>query len=298
MFMAKKYKVLWIDDKHEELSGFKLQAAQNGIVLNSFKSRKAGMAELEQNYPFYDGVLLDAKFFEDEDDAVGSEDLAALNAAKEKLFQLPKKFEVFVLTGQAQLFEDKTFNTFVPRYYRKGIAEDINKLFTDIKQAADNQIETQIRHENPEVFEIFENGYLPNAVNLQVLELIKAPLPTNRVEIKAMLTNIRSIHESCILELESIGVVPDSTLQFNAIVRHLSGNKNSTNGFQPTTTEYQNDSIENLHKWLYFTCGKYIHNLRDANYNGYMISRYAVDSLRSGILELLLWFKKTYEDNK
>lgn len=294
--MPKKYNILWIDDKHEELGGFKLQAAQNDIVLNSFKSRNAGIAELLKNYPLYDGVLFDAKFFEDEDDAAGSEDLGALNKAKESLLQLPKKFEMFVLTGQAQLFEDKTFNTFVPKYFRKGIAEDINKLFAELKQSADKQVDTQIRHDHQEIFSVFSSGCLPAEIELQVLEMIKAELPVNRVSIKSLLTNIRSIHESCFLKLESIGVIPDSTAQFNTILRHLSGNKTAASNWQSSTKEYQNDAIENLNKWLYFTCGKYIHNLRDENYNGYMISKYAVESLRNGLLEILLWFKKTYED--
>lgn len=296
--MPKKYNILWIDDEHEKMGGFKLQAAQNDIILNSFKSRNAGIAELLKNYPLYDGVIFDAKFFEDEDDAAGSEDLGALNKAKESLLQLPKKFEMFVLTGQAQLFEDKTFNTFVPKYFRKGIAEDINKLFAELKQYAGKQVDTQIRHDNQEIFSIFSSGYLPSEIELQVLELIKAELPVNRVAIKSLLTNIRSIHESCFLKLESIGVIPDSTAQFNTILRHLSGNKTAASNWQSSTKEYQNDAIENLNKWLYFTCGKYIHNLRDENYNGYMISKYAVESLRTGLLELLLWFKKTYEENK
>lgn len=296
--MAKKYNILWIDDEHEKLGGFKLQAAQNDIVLNSFKSRNAGIAELLKNYPLYDGVLFDAKFFEDEDDAAGSEDLGALNKAKESLLQLPKKFEMFVLTGQAQLFEDKTFNTFVPKYFRKGITGDINKLFAELKQSADKQVDTQIRHDYQEIFSVFSSGYLPAEIELQVLELIKAELPVNRVTIKSLLANIRSIHESCFLKLESIGVIPDSTAQFSTILRYLSGNKTAASNWQSSTKEYQNDAIENLNKWLYFTCGKYIHNLRDENYNGYMISKYAVESLRTGLLELLLWFKKTYEENK
>ena len=296
--MSKKYKILWIDDKHEELGGFKLQAAQNDIVLNSFKSRNAGIAELLKFYSSYDGVLFDAKFFEDEDDAAGSEDLRALSKAKESLFQLPKKFEMFILTGQALLFEDKTFNTFVPKYFRKGIAEDINKLFLELKEFADNQIDTQIRHNHQEIFSVFTSGYLPAEIEIQVLELIKAELPINRVEIKSMLTNIRSIHESCLLQLEAINVIPDANAPFSSLVKHLSGNKNSANGYKATTKEYQNDAIENLNKWLYYTCGKYIHNLSDENYNGYMISKYAVESLRTGLLELLLWFKKTYQENK
>lgn len=295
--MPKKYNILWMDDKHEELGGFKLQAAQNEIVLNSFKSRNAGIAELLKNYPLYDGVLFDAKFFKDEDDAAGSEDLAALNKAKESLLQLPKKFEMFVLTGQAQLFEDKIFNTFVPKYFRKGIAEDINKLFAELKQSADKQVDTQIRHDHQEIFSVFSSGYLPADIELQVLELIKADSPENRVEIKSLLTNIRSVHESCLLQLEAIKVIPDANAAFSSVVKHLSGNKTPVNGYKSTTKEYQNDAIENLNKWLYFTCGKYIHNLKEENYKDYMISRYAVESLRSGLLELLLWFKKTYEEN-
>ena len=296
--MSKKYNILWIDDKHEELGGFKLQAAQNDIILTSFKSRTAGFEELLKNYAIYDGVLFDAKFFEDENDAAGSEDLGALNKAKESLLQLPKKFEMFVLTGQAHLFDDKTFNTFFPKYFRKGIADDIDKLFAELKQSADMQVDTQIRHGHQGIFTIFSSGYLPVEIEVQVLELIKAELPTNRVSVKSFLTNIRSIHESCFLKLEEIGVIPDASAKFNAIIKHLSGNKDAAIGYKCTTKEYQNDSIENLNKWLYFTCGKYIHNLRDENYNGYMISKYAVESLRSGLLELLLWFKETYEENK
>lgn len=129
-------------------------------------------------------------------------------------------------------------------------------------------------------------------MELQVLVLIKTKTPANRVDLKAMLTNIRSIHESCLLKLEEIGVIPDAQAQFSNVVKHLSGNKTSANNYQPTTKEYQNDAIENLNKWLYFTCGKYIHNLKDKNYNGYMITGYAADSLRAGVLEILLWFKK------
>jgi hypothetical protein len=298
--MSKKYYILWIDDKHEDMRGFKLQAAQNDIVLNSFKSRNGGIAELVKNYPLYDGVLFDAKFFEDEDDAPDSEDLGALNKAKESLLQLPKKFEMFVLTGQAQLFEDKTFNTFVPKYFRKGIADDIDMLFIELKKSADSQIDTQIRHNHHDIFSVFNLGYLPAEIELQVLELIKAALPVNRVEIKSMLSNIRSIHESCLLKLEEIKVIPKADDSMNNILRHLSGNKvkKAEGKFLATTMEYQNNAIENLNKWLYFTCGKYIHNLKDENYNGYMISKYAVESLRTGLLELLLWFKKTYKENK
>ena len=57
------YNILWIDDEHETLSGTKGRAKRNGINLIPFKSLNGGMSELERNYPFYDGVLLDAMIY-------------------------------------------------------------------------------------------------------------------------------------------------------------------------------------------------------------------------------------------
>ncbi len=292
----KKYTILWLDDQHEKMKPFKLQAKQLGIEFICFKSVD-GLDELEKNYKVFDGILLDAKFFEREDDQSGSESVKALARAKERIIQLPKKFTPFVLTGQSKLFNDDTFNILFPHYYRKGNDGDVTQLFADLIREADNLEDTQIKHKYRNVFEVFTLGYLPREIGAQVLDLVKYPLPTTRVELKAMLVNIRSIHESCLVKLEEIGVIPDSQASLNDIVRHLSGNKTKENNYEPTTQEYQNDAIENLHKWVYYTTGKYIHNLRDANYNGYMISKYAVESLRTGILELLLWFKQTYKEN-
>lgn len=64
----KVYEILWIDDEHEALMAFKGRARRNGIILAPFKSLEGGMTELEKNSAIYDGVLLDAKFFKEEDD--------------------------------------------------------------------------------------------------------------------------------------------------------------------------------------------------------------------------------------
>ena len=49
-----------------------------------------------------------------------------------------KSFEVFVLTGQAEAYEDKTFKQSFKNVYRKGIDEDIVALFNDIKKVETN----------------------------------------------------------------------------------------------------------------------------------------------------------------
>ena len=145
----KFYKVLWIDDEHEGMSGFKGDAKVNGIQFIPYKSLDKGITELKKNYLKYDGVLLDAKFFEFENDVKGSEDTKNVHRFKEELLILTtkKRFEVFVLTGQAEAYEDKTFKQSFKNVYRKGIDEDIVALFNDIKNAGNKLIDTQFRHE-------------------------------------------------------------------------------------------------------------------------------------------------------
>jgi hypothetical protein len=167
------YNILWIDDEHESLAGTKGRAKRNGINLIPFKSLNSGMSELENNYPFYDGVLLDAKFFENEDDVKGSEDTYNVHRAKERLLQLKKKFEVFILTGQAEAYEDKTFKKAFTKIYKKGSDDEIDRLFADIKLAAATQEDTQIRHAYKRVFDVCTEKYIGELAGQDVLNLLK-----------------------------------------------------------------------------------------------------------------------------
>jgi predicted 3-demethylubiquinone-9 3-methyltransferase (glyoxalase superfamily) len=166
------FNILWIDDEHETLTGTKGRAKRNGINLIPFKSLNAGMDELERNYPFYDGILLDAKFFENEDDAKGTEDTYNVHRAKERLLQLKKKFEVFILTGQAEAYEDKTFKKAFTKVYKKGSDEEIDRLFSNIKEAAVTQVDTQIRHSYKRVFEVCTEKYIGELAGQDILNLL------------------------------------------------------------------------------------------------------------------------------
>ena len=299
----KKYKVLWFDDEFEKLETIKDDALINDILLIGYNNATDGLIELESNLFSYDAVIVDGKFYTSSantGDAVDDTAMVKVARALDKL-EDKKKIPWYILSGQLSF--TKEINPYATAYknnkvYDKNKDEHFDELWAIIKLEADQQQDTQIRHENQDVFSIFSLGYLPKELEQQVLELIESPVPLTRVEIKAMLANIRSIHESCLLKLKEIKVIPNSLEKFSAIIKHLSGNKTKENKYQPTTKEYQNDAIENLNEWLYFTCGKYIHNLNDENYKGYMISRYAVESLRSGVLELLLWYKKIYQECK
>lgn len=173
------YNILWIDDEHETLSGTKGRAKRNGINLIPFKSLNGGMSELERNYPFYDGVLLDAMIFEYEDDVKGSEDTYNVHRAKEQLLQFKKKFEIFVLTGQAEAYEDKTFKKAFTKVYKKGSDEEIDRLFTDIKTSAAMQEDTQLRHAYKRVFDVCTENYIGEYAGQDLLNLLKVNDETN-----------------------------------------------------------------------------------------------------------------------
>lgn len=199
------YNILWIDDEHETLTGTKGRAKRNGIQLVPFKSLNAGISELEQNYPFYDGVLLDAKFFENEDDIKGSEDTDNVHRAKEQLLQLKKKFEIFVLTGQAEAYEDSTFNKAFKKVYKKGSDEDIERLFGDIKNAAVNQQDTQLRHTYKRVFDVCTEKYIGEMAGQDILNLLKVSDETN---IDNNFNTVRKIIEDLFMAFVKFRLLP------------------------------------------------------------------------------------------
>ena len=200
-----QYNILWIDDEHESLAGTKGRAKRNGINLIPFKSLNNGMSELERNSPFYDGVLLDAKFFENEDDVKGSEDTYNVHRAKERLLQLKKKFEVFILTGQADAYEDQTFKKAFTKVYKKGSDDEIDRLFADIKLAAATQEDTQIRHTYKRVFDVCTEKYIGELAGLDILNLLKV---NDEVNIDNHFNAIRKIVEDLFTAFSKFQLLP------------------------------------------------------------------------------------------
>lgn len=200
-----QYNILWIDDEHETLSGTKGRAKRNGINLIPFKSLNNGMSELERNYPFYDGVLLDAKFFENEDDIKGSEDTYNVHRAKDRLLQLKKKFEVFVLTGQAEAYEDSTFKKAFTKVYKKGSDEEVYRLFADIKLAAASQVDTQMRHAYSRVFDVCTEKYIGELAGQDILSLLKV---NDEANVEAHFNAIRKIVEDLFTAFSKFRLLP------------------------------------------------------------------------------------------
>lgn len=199
------YNILWIDDEHETLGGTKGRAKRNGINLIAYKSLNGGMSELERNYPYYDGVLLDAKFLENEDDTKGTEDTYNVHRAKERLIQLKKKFEIFILTGQAEAYEDKTFKKAFTNVYKKGSDEEIDRLFKEIKESAASQEDTQLRHSYKNVFEVCTEKYIGEYAGQDILTLLKVG---DKQNIDNNFNTIRKIIEDIFSAFNKFNLLP------------------------------------------------------------------------------------------
>lgn len=304
-----KYKVIWFDDEHEKFQPIKDQAILEDIQLIGYSNSKEGIPELRNNYKDYDAVVLDGLFFKDSDHQGTDIDDSAFGEVAKVLSELKAQNKIlpwFIFSGQKSFVKDK--NSFVELFkdtsfangkvFDKNKDEDFKELLAEIKKTADSNPERKIKIFNSEVFSIFEEGILPIEIETQLLSIFKKPFYNDKAELKSILVNLRSIQESIFIKLEGIGILQKS-MKPNIKFKHLSGNimRNSSGEFVPTTTVYQTPEIECLQRWIYFTCGTYIHHLEDEHYNGYLISNYAVKSMFSGLLELLLWFKKTYKEN-
>lgn len=298
------YNILWIDDEHETLGGTKGRAKRNGINLIAFKSLNGGMSELERNYPFYDGVLLDAKFFENENDQKGSEDTYNVHRAKEQLLQLKKKFEVFVLTGQAEAYEDKTFKKAFTKVYKKGSDEEIDRLFSDIKEAAASQHDTQLRHAYNRVFDVCTEKYIGEYAGQDILNLLKVE---NESNIDNHFNAIRKIVEDLFSSFHKFNLLPSEFVSPNVALNQSSIFLSGQEQYERTDTVYK------LHKHLEEThlpsqIAYYLRSILSVTQAGSHRSNidqhvrtvktpFLLKSVFFQLLDVLVWFKMYVDSN-
>lgn len=297
------YNILWIDDEHETLSGTKGRAKRNGINLIPYKSLDGGMSELERNYPYYDGVLLDAKFFENENDEAGSEDTYASFRAKDRILQLPKKFEIFILTGQAEAYEDRTFKKAFTKVYEKGKDEDVNRLFSDIKEAAKGQLDTQLRHSFKRVFDLCTERYVGELAGQDLLNLLKV---TDESNMDNDFNTIRKIVEDLFTAFHKYNLLPiefvSPGVALNESSKFLAGK--SSDGSLFTEKGYQH--LEETH--LPQQVASFIRSILSITQAGSHRSNidkfvklvstpYLFKSVLYQLMDVLVWFKMYVDGN-
>lgn len=297
------YNILWIDDEHEKLSGTKGRAKRNGINLIPFKSLDGGMSELERNYSNYDGILLDAKFFENEDDEAGTEDTYVSFRAKERILQLPKRFEIFVLTGQAEAFEDRTFNKVFTKVYNKGKDDEIERLFFDIKKAAKDQIDTQLRHRYQRAFDVCTERYIGEVAGQDLLNLLKV---NDNPNIDNDFNTIRKVIEDILIAFNKHNLLPDEFVHrrvaLNESSRFLSGKSfsgtfNIEKGYKHFEGTHLPQHIADHLKNILSVTQAGSHRSNIDKYVKLVGTPYLFKSVLFQLMDVMVWFK-THIDSK
>ena len=216
--MSKTYNILWIDDEHndEALFPFILQAEQQGIILEGYGSFKEGFNALEANLNFYDVILLDALFFEDENSQTPNP--AGLGSAIKKINELiPKKaFPYFVLSGQTHFTENTNpiLDAFKLKCYNKKNPDDVKELLINIKAEASTQLELQIKHENQTLFEVLKQ--YPNSTRDTFISIFKGLKGfDNHFDDQLYFTQLRIILESMFRMANAFGLLHDKCVQVN-----------------------------------------------------------------------------------
>lgn len=299
----KVYNILWVDDEHEKLGGTKRSALDFDLKLIPFKSLDAGMSELERNLVLYDGVLLDAKFFEKEDDVPDTEDTDYVHRAKERILQLPKKFDIHILTGQAEAFDSKTFKQAFTKVFRKGISDDEDALFNSLKVAAESQLDFQIRNEYKRVFEIGNEKYLGSKIYEPIINLLKQIKSTNDFEpTKDNLLPLRKIIENSFDKLFELGIIPNEIYKagLNPTVKFLCNNK-SNSGYS-VVKEFMHPSMSFFFDNLVFITQDSQHDKKGLKLNvdeyiSDIKSPYLFKSLVFQLLDYLIWLKQFIDEN-
>lgn len=141
--MKKIYNVVWIDDEYDKMSAFQEECEEiHGIKLYPFRTRKSGMEALDNNLDKFDGVLLDAKMLDKDEDETPR--VVGLKNAIAHINQLAirKSIPYFISTGQPDLMESGIFEDSFGKYYIK--ERDDERLIADMKEIMGNSPRQQI----------------------------------------------------------------------------------------------------------------------------------------------------------
>lgn len=228
----KPLNVFWIDDQHEDapMVNFKVQAEQYGVILHPYASAEEGLPVLAERLELFDAVLLDALFFQRKDQVSGTEEVDALSTAIAKVNQLKhrKAFTPFILTGQESLNGDKTFKATFGEFYSKDNPKDVQRLFKDIRRAAEAMADTQIRHRFHRVFGVCTDRYIGEAAAGELMSILRRE--NDEAFAQDAVTHInalRKIVEDLFRAGNREGLIPDAFVQgavkLNETCRYLGG---------------------------------------------------------------------------
>lgn len=313
----KTYKVLWIDDEFEKMDLFTKAANLNDINLDGYKSFEEGFANFEKKLFEYDAIILDAMFFKTSTQVSGSEDLKGLSAAKDKINEFKKQRPIpyFILSGQTKLENNDTFSDTYGNHYRKQNLNDVEKLFNDIKKAADNEPFTKIRHKYESVFTACNNKYISEDAAMCLIDILYSiEYPSEKFDDEKYFNGLRKVIEYVFRAANKIGILhdaclPDGIVNLTWSSMFLAGKeielKPSSKRISSSVGYFPLILANNIKMALDITSAashteseeKENAKVNFSDYKKNIQSNYLLYSLAFQVMDLILWFKQVSVDN-
>lgn len=212
----RKYRVIWIDDEWDEQIPF-IDWCKNthGIEIIPFKTSKDGMIALESNINSWDAVILDVEVYNETENEVPCLKGFQNSIMKISSLENRRKMPYFISTGKDAIKSNELFLSQYDKVYIKG--DDDDKLIEQLKNKADAQLETQIRHKYKDLF-----SWLPLSEELlKILMYIESDSINNAAcfnDVRKMLEWVRNL---CVER----GILPDSIKELNKFSKFLCDEK-------------------------------------------------------------------------
>jgi hypothetical protein len=304
----KKYNVIWFDDEFITLNIIKENALLNGIKLYGFSNAKEGIDELEKNIGFYDAAIVDGNFYQkpgQSGDALNDKALFDVGLTIEKLYGTDV-FPWYILSGQANFTKEK--NRYADGFkankvYDKNGDDDLDALWSDIKTAADNRLDTQIRHRYANAFDAC------SAINedirkplLEILRNIHSPATTFDDEL--YFTPVRIILEYMFRAANEYGLLHDKCLERGKVnlsesSAFMAGKTTKYLGVKCSKAHFPKIIADNVWNMIAIsgsashTEGATIDQSRVSitEYRKYLDTPFLLYSLTYQLLDILIWFR-------
>lgn len=307
--MTKTYRVLWFDDEHETLEIIKESAIVNGVILVPFGNEEDGIRELDRGLHLYDAVIVDGRFYKkagQSGDALDDNAWVSVARYFDK-WSDKKVMPWFILSGQVSITKGK--NTLVEIYkdnrvYDKLVEEDIKLLWEDIKQAADKQSDTQLRHKYSQVFDVCTDKYIGTETAKSLLYLLKIIESENvDLETEEKINTIRKVIERVFTAFSRIGVLPSDVLKGK-------GGMNNSSKFLCNELPSYTHQMEILPRAIAFLLKNLTQVTQDGSHSEGDLSLKADQFIKSQptgyffksvvfqLLEVLVWLKTYFDNNQ
>ena len=213
------YRVLWIDDQYKDVEMIQcaIEADNSGLLLEGYASFEEGFEVIERNLELFDLILLDGLFFEKKGQVAGTEDESGIGMAIAKINELKNKkvFPWFVLSGKDKFTkgENSLLKANKAKCFDKTNPYDVVKLFEEMKLAASQQPEAQLKHLYFELLETCSDELLGHENFSRVFALVKHIENIDKLaNSEDKLNPIRKIIERMFSRMAEKGIIPEAII--------------------------------------------------------------------------------------